>query len=117
MTEAKRILIYDRMLVLIDSAIWRVTAKLEFYPGGPWNYEWARIDVRDARRLLEHLNTPKGDQPRFERGREGIGPAVCESAAGRGVDSPLLSPRSPTPATARQTVQREEGLFTQVAEP
>lgn len=25
-----------------------------------------------------------GDQPRFERGREGMEPAVCESAAGRG---------------------------------
>jgi hypothetical protein len=29
-------------------------------------------------------NPQKGDQPRFERGREGMEPAVCESAAGRG---------------------------------
>lgn len=29
-------------------------------------------------------NTPTGDQPRSERGREVMEPAVCESAAGRG---------------------------------
>jgi hypothetical protein len=31
-------------------------------------------------------NTPKGDQPRSERGREGMEPQACDSAEGRGTD-------------------------------
>jgi DNA modification methylase len=34
----------------------------------------------------------QGDQPRFERGREGLEPTVCESAVGRGADgAPALT--------------------------
>lgn len=35
--------------------------------------------------------TQQGDQPRSERGREGMEPAVCESAAGRGHGAPTLT--------------------------
>lgn len=42
--------------------------------------------------LARRTKTPKGDQPRFERGREGMEPEACESAAGRGADgAPALA--------------------------
>ena len=42
----------------------------------------------------------QGDQPRFERGREGMEPEACESATGRGTEVLPLSPRSPATSTA-----------------
>jgi hypothetical protein len=32
--------------------------------------------------MARHNETTSGDQPRFDRGREGMGPEVCESATG-----------------------------------
>lgn len=41
---------------------------------------------------MHHQIHPTGDQPRFERGREVMEPAVCESADGRGADgAPALA--------------------------
>ena len=42
------------------------------------------VTVNATSRGRAGTDPQKGDQPRFERGREGIGPAACESAAGRG---------------------------------
>lgn len=42
------------------------------------------------------MESKSGDQPRFERGREGIAPVVCESAAGRGADGALALATLPT---------------------
>lgn len=41
---------------------------------------------------MHHQIHPTGDQPRFERGREVMEPAACESADGRGADgAPALA--------------------------
>lgn len=42
--------------------------------------------------LFARSDIPKGDQPRFERGREVMEPEACESAAGRGANgAPALA--------------------------
>jgi hypothetical protein len=52
----------------------------------------AELERAGQERLPLFEESTQGDQPRFERGREGMEPTVCESAVGRGTDgAPALT--------------------------
>lgn len=51
-----------------------------------WRTKNGMAKPRYYRLAGKSTKTPQGDQPRFERGREGMEPQACESASGRGTD-------------------------------
>jgi hypothetical protein len=72
-------------------------------PGGPSHWRANPLP------MMEHT---KGDQPRFERGREGMEPEACESATGRGTTgAPALATLPHTSTAPRDGSSGEEGLL------
>jgi len=59
---------------------------------------------------LQHTKPTKGDQPRFERGREGMEPEACESATGRGTyGAPALATLPHCPARRHSGEEGTQG--------
>jgi hypothetical protein len=73
----------------------------------------ADATVKALESAIEEKKPTKGDQPRFERGREGMEPEACESATGRGTDGAPALATLPHDATApRDGSSGEEGILT-----
>ena len=86
---------------LTDAGFWADDARVVFYEQlgkvypGEHPLALSSPGVRVSVRRLDQ-NPPVGNQPRFERGREGMEPEACESAAGRGtVGAPALATLPP----------------------